>query len=230
MYTIHRGRNFIAIENFLTDDESDELTKMPEPIKKIQETKTFDEYSTNEDKKKLMIYLFDKFIKIIQDAHLPSDPYYKICEKVKKIFMNIKRLNIIRMHFKPIFENKAIDYHYDTWSNWNFICSIGGPSITILKNYSCVMPDKSAYLFNGAEQIHAVSLIRDDKYIHDDTYRQCFQLRHYDYSAYIVNCLKNKGKTQTKSFMKYKKRFEERKLKLINKAKKFITENSTEHT
>ena len=227
MYIIHRNRNFISIENFLTDEESCELTKMSEPIKKIQETKTYDEYTTDEDKKKFMIILFEKFIKIIQETYSSSDPYYETCEKVKRIFMNIKRLGVVRMHFRPFFETKAIDYHYDTWSNWNFICSIGGPSITILQNYSCVMPDKSAYLFNGAEQIHAVSLIRDDKYITTDTYRQCFQLRHYEHSAYIVNHLKKIGKNKIKSFRQHQKRFEKRKSKLLNKAKKFITENST---
>ena len=219
MYTVHFSRNFILVDNFLNDDEKFALSKLHESSKIIQEAVTFDEYNVDDEKKELMISLFGKFVGIIENH---TDPQLiKIYNTVTKLFKNTQKLNLIRMHFRPMFDDKAIDFHYDTWSNWNFICSVGGPSRTFLKDGSYLMTDGSAYLFNGAQEIHSVSLVRDDRFIELKPYRQCFQLRHYEHSAYITNSLEKLGHTESKKFIKHKKKFLERRTKLRKKADEF---------
>lgn len=223
MCNIKYTKNFVMIQNFLTNDEKKKLMRMNGDQEIIQFGKTFDEYDVDFEKKNFMVALFKKFLKIVRETTDVFSYPYNLCKKVRKLFRNEKKLEMIRLHFKPIFDSHAIHYHYDSWSNWNFICSIGGPSVTKLKNTECIMNDGSAYLFNGSTEIHAVELLKDGKFLRlsrsNETYRQCFQLRRYERNSYLREYHTELG--NNKYAEKYTKICEERKLKLRAKASLF---------
>lgn len=179
------------IYDFLTDDEKQELAKIGSLC--IQETDTFVEFNVTDKITELMHKLFLRFI-----DELDLDTKYSI----KTLFEN--KTNVISLNFKKSV-GTAIDWHYDSWSDWNFVCSIGGHAKLYAGDNVYDIFDKTAYLFNGATTCHKIVLLASD-----DT-RQCVQLRHYDYDAFMVQQYKMNNDTDDSDYKQHLMRYTNKK-------------------
>jgi hypothetical protein len=80
-------------------------------------------------------------------------------------------------------DKTAMDMHYDEWSSWNLLISVGGSSKLVYPRGEIVINSGDVILFNGNNKFHGVHLLPYsvnklwNDYNKSKYHRFCFQLR-----------------------------------------------------